>query len=103
MTFGKVLGCFAFCFVVGPYGMVFGVLAAEPGLDMLTAVAFSLAVIGGAAQFTALSLMQGQGPTLIIIILSLTVNLRMALYSATLTQHLGAATFGPEYWWLIQL
>ena len=83
--------------------MVFGVLAAEPGLDMLTAVAFSLAVIGGAAQFTALSLMQGQRPTLIIIILSLTVNLRMALYSATLAQHLGAATFGPEYWWLIQL
>ena len=83
--------------------MVFGVLAAEPGLDMLTAVAFSLAVIGGAAQFTALSLTQGQGPTLIIIILSLTVNLRMALYSATLTQHLGAATFGPGYWWLIQL
>ncbi len=35
-----------FCFVVGPYGMVFGVLAAEPELDVLPAVAFSLAVIG---------------------------------------------------------
>jgi len=85
-----------FCFVVGPYGMVFGVLSAEPGLDMLTAVAFSLAVIGGAAQFTALSLMQGQGPTLIIIILSLTVNLRMALYSAALAQRLGRLHLGQS-------
>ena len=86
-------GALPFCFIVGPYGMVFGVLAAESGLDVLTAIAFSVAVIAGAAQFTALSLMQDQAPTVIIIIVGLAVNLRMALYSATLAPHLGAAPF----------
>ena len=84
-------GALPFCFVVGPYGMVFGVLAYESGLDVLTAIAFSFAVIAGAAQFTALSLMQDQAPTVIIIIVGLAVNLRMALYSATLAPYLGAA------------
>ena len=37
--------------------------------------------------------MQGQVPTVIIIILSLTINLHMASYSGTLAQHLGAASF----------
>lgn len=86
-------GALPFCFVVGPYGMVFGVLAYESGLDVLTAIAFSFAVIAGAAQFTALSLMQDQAPTVIIIIVGLAVNLRMALYSATLAPYLGAAPF----------
>ena len=71
-------GALPFCVVVGPYGMVFGVLAAESGLDIFTAVAFSMAVIAGAAQFTALSLLQDQAPVLIVIIVGLAVNLRMA-------------------------
>ena len=86
-------GALPFCVVVAPYGIVFGVLAAESGLDILTATAFSMAVIAGAAQFTALSLMQDQAPVLIVIIVGLAVNLRMALYSATLATHLGAAPF----------
>ena len=86
-------GALPFCVVVGPYGMVFGVLAAESGLDIFTAVAFSMAVIAGAAQFTALSLLQDQAPVLIVIIVGLAVNLRMALYSASLATHLGAAPF----------
>ena len=86
-------GALPFCIVVAPYGMVFGVLAAESGLDIFTAVAFSMAVIAGAAQFTALSLLQDQAPVLIVIIIGLAVNLRMALYSATLATHLGAAPF----------
>jgi predicted branched-subunit amino acid permease len=83
-------GTLPFCVVIAPYGIVFGVLAAESGLDILTATAFSMAVIAGAAQFTALSLMQDQAPVLIVIIVGLAVNLRMALYSATLATHLGA-------------
>jgi predicted branched-subunit amino acid permease/branched-subunit amino acid transport protein len=86
-------GALPFCVVVAPYGIVFGVLAVESGLDILTATAFSMAVIAGAAQFTALSLMQDQAPVLIVIIVGLAVNLRMALYSATLATHLGAAPF----------
>ena len=37
--------------------------------------------------------MLGQVPIIVVIIVGLTVNLRMALYSATLATHLGAATF----------
>ncbi|MDA7467516.1 AzlC family ABC transporter permease, partial [Planktomarina temperata] len=66
-------GALPFCIVVAPYGMVFGVLAAESGLDIFTAVAFSMAVIAGAAQFTALSLMQDQAPVFIVIIVGLAV------------------------------
>lgn len=80
-------GALPFCFVVGPYGMVFGVLAAESGLDIFTSLAFLLAIIAGAAQFTALSLMHYQAPTIMVIIVSLAVNLRMTLYSATLVMH----------------
>ena len=89
----RLWGALPFCIVVAPYGIVFGVLAAEFGLDIFTAVAFSMAVIAGAAQFTALCLMQDQAPVLIVIIVGLAVNLRMALYSPTLATHLGAAPF----------
>ena len=82
-------GALPFCFVVGPYGMVFGVLAAESGLNIFTSIAFSLAVIAGAAQFTALSLMHDQAPTIVVIIVGLTVNLRMALYFRNLSYTLG--------------
>ena len=73
--------------------MVFGSLGAASELDVLTAVVFSFAIIVGAAQFIALLLMQDQEPTVIIIIVSLTVNLCMALYSATSAQYICAAPF----------
>lgn len=80
-----------FLLVVGPFGLLFGVLAAEAGLDILEALAFSLAVYAGSAQFTGLQLMQEHTPTLIVIISALAVNLRMAMYSASLTPYLGSA------------
>ncbi|WIY26273.1 AzlC family ABC transporter permease [Parasedimentitalea psychrophila] len=80
-----------FILIAGPFGLLFGVLAAEAGLNVLEAFAFSLAVFAGAAQFTALQLMQEQAPTLIVLVSALAVNLRMAMYSASLTPYLGAA------------
>jgi predicted branched-subunit amino acid permease len=50
-------------------------------------------VIAGAAQFTALQLMSENAPTLVVIASALAVNLRMAMYSASLTPHLGALPF----------
>ena len=96
-------GALPFHFVVFPYGMVFGSLGAASELDVLTAVVFSFAIIVGAAQFMALLLMQDQEPTVIIIIVSLTVNLCMALYSATSAQYICAAPFWSIALWLIQL
>ncbi|MDK3017229.1 AzlC family ABC transporter permease [Pseudodonghicola flavimaris] len=80
-----------FVLVVGPFGMLFGVLAVEAGLKLVETLTLTSTVFAGAAQFTALQLMQAQTPILIILASSLAVNLRMAMYSASLTPYLGAA------------
>lgn len=80
-----------FIFVIVPFAALFGLLAAEAGLNVLEALAFSLVVIAGAAQFTALQLLQEEAPTVIVLASSLAVNLRMAMYSASLTPYIGSA------------
>lgn len=77
--------------MVGPFAVLFGVLATEAGLNVLETLAFSVVVIAGAAQFTALQLMTEEAPTLIVLASALAVNLRMAMYSAALTPYLGKA------------
>ena len=80
-----------FLLVVGPFALLFGVVSAEAGLDMVQILAFSVAVFAGASQFTALQLMVDNVPTLIVVTTALAVNLRMAMYSAALTPYLGQA------------
>lgn len=80
-----------FLFVVGPFAVLFGVLATEAGLNVFETLAFSVVVIAGAAQFTALQLMMENVPTVIVLVSALAVNLRMAMYSASLTPYLGQA------------
>lgn len=80
-----------FILVMIPFATLFGVLAAEAGLNLIETMAFSIVVIAGAAQFTALQLMQENVPTVIVLVSALAVNLRMAMYSASLTPYIGAA------------
>ncbi|MEP2028565.1 MAG: AzlC family ABC transporter permease [Paracoccaceae bacterium] len=80
-----------FLLVVVPFSVLFGVLATEAGLNLVQAMAFSIVVFGGAAQFTALQLMVDNVPTAIVVISSLAVNLRVAMYSASLTPYIGGA------------
>lgn len=80
-----------FIFVVAPFGMLFGVVGTEAGLNLVEVMGFSVLVIAGASQFAALSLMQDNAPVLIVLATALAVNLRMAMYSASLTPFLGAA------------
>jgi branched chain amino acid efflux pump len=80
-----------FVLVAGPFGLLFGVLATEAGLNLMEIMTFTVTVFAGAAQFTALQLMQEQAPTLIVLASALAVNLRVAMYSASLTPYLGAA------------
>ena len=79
-----------FLAVAVPFAMLFGVLATESGLDLAETMGFSIVVIAGAAQFTALQLMNEQAPALVVLLSALAVNLRMAMYSASITPHLGA-------------
>ncbi len=71
-----------FVLVIIPFGVVFGVVATEAGLNVFEALTFSVVVIAGAAQFTVLQLMVDNTPTVIVLISALAVNLRMAMYSA---------------------
>ncbi len=77
--------------VIAPFAMLFGVLATEAGLSVFETLSFSVVVIAGAAQFTALQLMTEEAPTFVVLASALAVNLRMAMYSASLTPHIGAA------------
>lgn len=80
-----------FLLVIVPFGILFGVVATEAGLKVYETLSFSIVVIAGAAQFTAIQLLKEDAPTLVILASALAVNLRMAMYSASLTPHLGGA------------
>lgn len=84
--------CSPFIIVVAPFGLVFGVIATDAGLNLVETMTMTILVIAGAAQFTALALLEEQAPTLIVIAAALTVNLRMAMYSAALVPHIGSAS-----------
>lgn len=78
-----------FLAVVAPFAVLFGVLATEAGLAIHETMGFSIVVIAGAAQFTALQLINENAPTVVVIASALAVNLRLAMYSASITPHLG--------------
>lgn len=80
-----------FFIVIVPFGALFGIIATEAGMNLAQVMAFSVLVIAGASQLTALQLLTDHAPTLIIIVTALAVNMRMAMYSASLAPHLGAA------------
>ena len=80
-----------FVIVVAPFAVVFGVIDSEAGLNLTEVMAFTILVIAGASQLTAIQLMIDNTPTLIVLLSALAVNLRMAMYSASLAPHLGKA------------
>ncbi len=80
-----------FILVVVPFAMLFGVVATEAGFDILQTMSMSFLVIAGASQFAAVALIEEQAPVLVILATSLAVNMRMAMYSAALVPHMGAA------------
>ena len=81
-----------FLVVALPFGMLFGVVATEAGFDLAQVMGFSVIVIAGTAQFAAVQLMTENAPTVIVLATALAVNLRMAMYSASLAPHLGKAS-----------
>jgi len=80
-----------FILAASPFGLVFGVLATEAGLDLVQVMSMSVLVIAGASQFAALTQMQENAPVLMVLAAALAVNMRMAMYSAALAPHLGDA------------
>lgn len=80
-----------------PFGIIFGVLAINAGLSAAATLGMSLLVFAGSAQFVAAGLI-GQGSALLIIVFTtLIVNLRHALYAASLGPYLSGK---PQRWLL---
>jgi 4-azaleucine resistance transporter AzlC len=80
-----------FVLTAAPVGFLFGLVGTEAGLNLVEVMSMAVLVIAGAAQFTALAQMQDAAPVLLVVVAALAVNLRMAIYSAALAPHLGAA------------
>ncbi len=83
-----------FIIVICPFAMLFGVVATEAGLSVAQTMGFSVLVIAGASQFAAVQMMVDNAPTVIVLATALAVNLRMAMYSASLAPYLGGAPLG---------
>lgn len=81
-----------FQLVILPFAVLFGVVAAEAGFDLAQIMGFSVLVLAGASQFTAVQLLSDNVPALLVIASALAVNLRMAMYSASMVPWLGAAS-----------
>lgn len=78
-----------FVLVVAPFGLLFGVVATEAGLNLVQTMSMTILVIAGAAQFAAVHLMAEGASELVAILTGLAVNMRMAMYSASIAPHLG--------------
>jgi 4-azaleucine resistance transporter AzlC len=68
---------------VFPFGMIYGVLALQAGIQAAPAMAMSSILFAGSAQFIAAQLFGTATPALVIILTAFIVNLRHALYSAS--------------------
>jgi predicted branched-subunit amino acid permease len=80
-----------FIFVAAPFALLFGVIATDAGLTVGQAMGFSVLVIAGASQFAAVQMITENAGIAFVLLAALAVNLRMAMYSASLVPYLGAA------------
>lgn len=71
-----------------PFGMIYGVVALNAGISPGTAQAMSTIVFAGSAQFVAAQLIGTGTPAIVIVATVAIVNLRHALYSASVAPHL---------------
>ena len=73
-----------------PFGVIYGTSAVAAGLSPLAALAMSLIVFAGSAQFIAVSLISGGAALPVIWLTTFVVNLRHLLMSAALAPFLRA-------------
>ena len=86
-----------------PFGIIFGSLAGAAGLDPLQTLGMSALVFAGSAQFIAISLLTSGAGVAVVLLTTVVVNLRHALYSASLqpyVRHLPKRWRMPLAFWL---
>lgn len=72
---------------VAPFGVIFGALALAAHLPALAAQAMSSVIFAGSAQFIAAQLFGGAASGVVVVLVVFVVNLRHALYSASVAPH----------------
>jgi 4-azaleucine resistance transporter AzlC len=75
---------------VFPFGMIYGALALNAGLDKFASQMMSSMVFAGSAQFVTTQLVHEAAPGFVIVVTIAVVNLRHMLYSASLAPYLSA-------------
>ncbi len=80
---------------VVPFGMIYGVLAQAASLPRPAAQSMSAIVFAGSSQFAAAQLFAAGTPALVITLTIVVLNLRHALYSASIAPHLKNL---PPWW-----
>lgn len=71
-----------------PFGLVTGVSAVSVGLTEVEAVMMSALVFAGASQLAGLQLIAAGAPVFVILLTTFFINLRFAMYSASLAPYL---------------
>ena len=80
-----------------PFGMIYGILALSMGLEAAAAQSMSYLIFAGSAQLMTVQLVGAAAPAAVMIITGFVINLRHALYSASVApyvQHLSPAWKG---------
>lgn len=83
---------------VAPFGVIYGVVALQSGIPALAAVAMSSIVFAGSAQFLLAQLVGAGAPMLLSVGAVGLINLRHALYSASVAPLLARL---PQRWKLL--
>ena len=84
---------------VVPFGLVYGVLALQAGLPLPVAQGMSAIVFAGASQLVIAQLVAGGTPLFVIVLTAFVINLRHALYSASIAPYL--KPLKPAWKWLL--
>jgi 4-azaleucine resistance transporter AzlC len=82
-----------------PFGLIYGVLALSAGIPTGAAQAMSSVVFAGSAQFVSAELIGSGAPALVIVMTASIVNLRHALYSASIAPYLKG--LHPLWKWIL--
>ena len=72
---------------VVPFGLIYGALAMNSHLSVPAAQAMSAVIFGGSSQYVAAQLIEAGTSGVVIIMVVCVINLRHALYSASIAPH----------------
>jgi predicted branched-subunit amino acid permease len=77
---------------VATFGVISGVAMVGSGMSPVSAMALSLFAYAGTAQLASLQLVAAGAPLVLIVLATLVLNLRFALYSLAMAPHLRGGT-----------